>query len=319
MDWSTELRYQNLTKAQAKTRADEAKNTIEILRKDLKPVKKQLTAAEKTQTAVAKQYELLSEGVSTTTSTTTSKPATITSMPSLESPAMHDYVESTSLKTLLQDVVNPDQELSIGSTDRGLKCMSLTTPNRWNTLLDLGNRFHVLYPGYTPTLDNDSIEPSDVLPSGEAAGSSPSDQSTGEQDLAAKQRLLAKYNPSLPKKQLLEVIKFPKPVKITAQQVQHMSGGRRIAKRRETALRQNNNKDVRDASTLLSQNSLHRGQTAEEIEQAQTVSRSQRQVLREFEQAPARTKDRHRLELQQKRAWAVLSAMERTQVKDITP
>lgn len=53
MDWSTELRSQNLTKAQAKTRADEAKDTIKILKKDLKPVKEQPTAAEKKQAAVA--------------------------------------------------------------------------------------------------------------------------------------------------------------------------------------------------------------------------------------------------------------------------
>ncbi|KAK3822192.1 MAG: hypothetical protein JOS17DRAFT_793371 [Linnemannia elongata] len=197
------LRSQNLTKAQAKTRADEAKDTIKILKKDLKPVKEQPTAAEKKQAAAF-----------TTTSTTTSKPATIISIPTLESPAILAYVVSASLKTLLQDVVNPDQEFSIGSSDRGLKC--------------------------------------------EAAGSGPSDKSLGEQDLATTERLLVKYNPPLPKKQLLQLIKFPNLVKIAAKQ-----------------------------------NSLHRGQTAEEIEQAQTVRISQRKFLREFEQAPARTKDRH--------------------------
>jgi hypothetical protein len=98
--------------------------------------------------------------------------------------------------------------------------------------------------------------------------------------------------------------------------VELVSGTRRLSSKREKRLQDPANGHIKDARTALSKNSIHRAQTIDEIEAAQEVRRSVRDMLRQFENSSAAQKGRHHNDLQTARTWAVLAADERQHVKD---
>ncbi|KAF9966018.1 hypothetical protein BGZ70_003529 [Mortierella alpina] len=110
---------------------------------------------------------------------------------------------------------------------------------------------------------------------------------------------------------------LPKGFVMTAEQVNELSGTRKIMRRREYRLRQRANKDVSAALEGLSekQQALKTAQSTQEIEQAHTHHRKVRKTLKSFESSTARLKDLRHQRIQTKRVWSKLAASERAHVR----
>ncbi|KAF8949115.1 hypothetical protein BGZ47_010618 [Haplosporangium gracile] len=212
-------------------------------------------------------YNRLAKAPDSTTTTNTPSSSPPPSYSTLEHPGTHDFVETTSASGHLSQTEERNSELAVGSTDRGLKCMSLTALSKWSTMLELKNRFHLLADDdYFQDKDGEPMEGVEFQEHGSVMVQ---ENSAGDNSQAGtKQQLQAKYNPALPKQRLLGAIKFNKPVKITAPQIREISGSRMIARRREASLRKEENKLVRDANRELSDNSIHNAQTVVEGKEA---------------------------------------------------
>lgn len=70
---------------------------------------------------------------------------TVTSRPSLASPAMQDFVEATCIKEVLDSASDSNHAVSYAGTDRGLKMMHLTVPQSRPDLDAHLNRYSALY------------------------------------------------------------------------------------------------------------------------------------------------------------------------------
>ncbi|KAF8943459.1 hypothetical protein BGZ47_005406 [Haplosporangium gracile] len=192
-------------------------------------------------------YNGLAKAPNSTTTTNAPSSSPPPSYPTLEHPGTHDFVETMSASGLLSQVEERNSELAVGTDD--------------------------------DCFQDDDGEPMEGVEFEEHGSVMAQDNFAEDNSQAGtKQQLLAKYDSTLPKQQLLNTIKFNKPVKLTAPQIREI-----IA----------------------------------EVEEAQYIRRQHRGVLRAFEMSPTRIKDRHRLELGQKRAWTIVAASERRQVKTV--
>jgi len=106
---------------------------------------------------------------------------------------------------------------------------------------------------------------------------------------------------------------------ITAGQINDLSFATKHQKRRQKRLAANTPEAdaTRSALADLSQNSINKVATIEEVEAAQEVRRQSRKACRDFENADWRLRDMHTQELQTTRVYATLAAQQRHKVKDI--
>ena len=110
---------------------------------------------------------------------------------------------------------------------------------------------------------------------------------------------------------------LPKGFVMTAEQINELSGTRRMARRREHRLRLRTNKDARMALEGLAKKEqvLKTAQTMHEIDQAHAKRQQVRTTLKSFETSTARLKDLRHQRIQTKRVWSKLAAAERAHVR----
>ncbi|KAH7030287.1 hypothetical protein BKA57DRAFT_541270 [Linnemannia elongata] len=224
---------------------------------------------------------------------------TLTSRPSLASPAMQDFVEATCIKEVLDSASDSNHAVSYAGTDRGLKMMHLTVPQSRPDLDAHLNRYSALYNDWETVLGG----------ADDTTHTNNNDKNNNTQEAEPPP------TPQQRQKALLK-IKKPKANTISAKQIQATSFGRKTAKKRERRLKKSMNQDVRDIHGELANKTMEHAQTIGDVKEAQDYRRGVRHRLREFETSNARTKDQHTQDLRTTRAWALFSAKERKVVQE---
>ncbi|KAK3808983.1 MAG: hypothetical protein J3R72DRAFT_505748 [Linnemannia gamsii] len=256
--------------------------------------------------------------------------AVTVSVPTIQHPGMQDFVETTSLKQLLEQVKDHDRQLPVPGTDRGLVTMSETVPSLWSTLGSLSNRYYVLH-GLPDTHHTDYggevleqptsqviTEATDtevtIVQPFQHSGLGVCSTSAGSLDQAClSERTLSG---SSPQEATMEVVRFAKSNRITAKRVKEVGGVGKATRAREHLLRRPENQMIPELHNEVGKNSVLKAQTVREVDSAQATRQSAAQPLRDFEACKKLKKGSHHKDIQLQRAWQTIAADERRRIQD---
>lgn len=212
--------------------------------------------------------------------------------PTSNHPVAEDFTESMDLSGLT------DHCLIYSGTDYGLKKMSVTVPMTQTALFTHINRFHVLGKLNNRQYKRRRVKNSHTL----IVYSISVEGSDGTQDT----------------EEDFNSIRIPKPIVITAAQINQISHAKATSARRERRLRQDRNSEVRDAMGKLSNQAtpLRHAVSMDDIDRSLETIRNVGPTLQRFESTPANMKDGHTRDLRTKRAWSKMTGSERTKIKE---
>lgn len=115
-----------------------------------------------------------------------------------------------------------------------------------------------------------------------------------------------------------DFIKIPKPIVITAPQINQISHAKATSSRRQRRLRGSKGKKPKDAMDDLSDQTtpLRHAVTMNDIDQSVALIRGVAPTLQAFESDRPNLKDGHNRDLRTKRAWSKVTGDERKQMKE---
>ncbi|KAK3816156.1 MAG: hypothetical protein J3Q66DRAFT_431801 [Benniella sp.] len=222
--------------------------------------------------------------------------------------AVEDATEHLDLSTLLEghgkaeEGTSKERRVGLAGTDYGICKMSVTVPQTLDQVKTHLNRYQVLANLQDSEDVHDDLQVE--VPSSSAPAPAPPASASG---LSKQQR-----------DEMLEAIRLPEAVTITAPLINEASMTRRVASRRRRRLERPENKDVKQALEDIRSQSLTSAMTIKDVDTIRKARKDNRGILRVFENSDARRRDKQTQRLHTKKTMSKLTAAERRTVQDHT-